>query len=101
MHARPHRLVDDELVQAWDLTGAVRAQEVALQQMRLHALLAVERATAWGLDRVPEELAVDWALERQVRRWAVADVSLGEALVPRYLLLPGSALDDGVSVNEK
>ena len=101
VYTRTCRFVNDELVEARDLARAVRAEEVTLEQVRLHALLAVQRPAARRLDCVPEELAVDWALERRVRRWAVADIGLGEALVPRYLLLPGSALDDGVSANEK
>ena len=88
VHTRTHWLVDNQLVKARNLPRAVRTQEVAFEQVRLHALLAVERPAAGGLHRIPEELAVDRALQGRVGGRAFADVGLGEAFMSGYLLLP-------------
>lgn len=81
-------LVDDELVERRDLRAAARAHKVALEQVRLDALLAVHRAAARRLHRVLEQLVVDRARQRAVRRRALAHLGFGEALGLGDLLLP-------------
>ena len=88
MHARTRRFVHNKLIQARDLARAARTEEVALEEVRLHALLAEQRPAARRLHRVAQELPVDRARERRVRRRAIAHVRLGEPFVPRDLFLP-------------
>ena len=58
-HLRAHRLVYEKLVERRDSIRTFRTHKVTLEQKRLDAVLAVQRAAARRLDRLPEELLVD------------------------------------------
>ena len=96
---RPRRLVYQELVQRRDLLPTTRADEVALEQVRLNTLLAIRRATARCLDSIAEELVVDGARQRLVAGRALADFGFREPFGSLYLLLPGCP--DGRLVSTK